>query len=87
MSLPSPKLFPRELAKFIIIIYQKTLSFDHSFLGKALKPQGQCRFFPTCSDYALIALDRHGLFRGLFLAAKRLTRCHPWTKGGYDPVK
>ncbi len=87
MSLSNLKLFPRELAKFIIIVYQKVLSFDHSFWGKIIKPQGQCRFFPTCSDYTLIALDRHGLFRGLFLGVKRLIRCHPWTKGGYDPVK
>ncbi|HOZ36910.1 MAG TPA: membrane protein insertion efficiency factor YidD [bacterium] len=81
------RLFPRKLAKFIIIIYQKTISFDHSFLGKIIKPQGQCLFRPTCSDYALQALERYGFFMGLFLAFKRVIRCHPWSRGGYDPLK
>jgi putative membrane protein insertion efficiency factor len=46
----------------------------------------RCRYLPTCSDYALEALETHGLARGLFLAAKRLLRCHPWGGSGYDPV-
>ena len=45
-----------------------------------------CRFYPTCSDYALEALDRHGAARGSLLAAKRLCKCHPYHPGGYDPV-
>jgi uncharacterized protein len=45
-----------------------------------------CRFCPSCSDYALEALARHGAWRGSGLAAKRILRCNPWHPGGYDPV-
>lgn len=45
-----------------------------------------CRYQPTCSQYALDALDKHGAVRGIWLTAKRLARCHPWVAGGYDPV-
>lgn len=45
-----------------------------------------CRFYPSCSEYALIAIARHGVAKGLWLAARRLLRCHPWHHGGYDPV-
>ena len=45
-----------------------------------------CRFTPTCSQYALEALRKHGLIKGLWLTVKRLLRCHPWGGSGYDPV-
>ncbi len=45
-----------------------------------------CRFSPTCSAYALQALQQHGAGRGSYLAARRLVRCHPWCAGGHDPV-
>ena len=45
-----------------------------------------CRFTPTCSQYALEALRKHGLFKGGWLALKRIFRCHPWGGSGYDPV-
>lgn len=45
-----------------------------------------CRYTPSCSAYAIGALDRHGARRGTLLAARRVLRCHPWRAGGYDPV-
>ncbi len=45
-----------------------------------------CRYYPTCSDYALQSLERHGAARGLWLAVKRISRCHPWGGSGLDPV-
>jgi len=47
---------------------------------------GSCKFYPTCSDYAIEALRLHGLWRGGLLAARRLLRCHPFTPGRIDPV-
>lgn len=46
----------------------------------------QCRFYPSCSAYAVTALQRHGLFRGAWLTVRRLSRCHPWNPGGVDHV-
>ena len=45
-----------------------------------------CRFHPTCSQYGVEALEKHGTRRGLWLTARRLCRCHPWHPGGFDPV-
>ena len=45
-----------------------------------------CRYHPTCSAYALQAVETHGAIRGTYLAARRVLRCHPWSAGGYDPV-
>ena len=66
---------------FIIIFYKRILSP----LAHAISPT-QCLYLPTCSEYAYIALHRFGLFKGSWLALKRLARCHPFAKGGLDPV-
>ncbi len=47
---------------------------------------GGCRYWPTCSDYAIEAIGSHGVFAGVWLTLKRLGQCHPWGCGGYDPV-
>ncbi|MCM2309103.1 MAG: membrane protein insertion efficiency factor YidD [Sulfuritalea sp.] len=46
----------------------------------------RCRFYPSCSEYSMEALRRHGLFKGLWLSVRRVGRCHPWHPGGYDPT-
>ena len=61
----------------LVALYRYTVS---PFLGN------NCRYQPTCSEYALQALREHGAFRGTWLAAKRIARCHPWGGSGYDPV-
>jgi putative membrane protein insertion efficiency factor len=58
-------------------------AFYKRFVSPLLPPA--CRFTPTCSEYARDAVLRHGLFRGLALAARRLSRCHPFHAGGHDP--
>ena len=45
-----------------------------------------CRFYPSCSDYAREAIERHGALAGLWLAVKRVSKCHPYHPGGFDPV-
>jgi len=45
-----------------------------------------CRYYPSCSHYALNAIEHYGVFKGLFLTCRRLLKCHPWSQGGYDPV-
>jgi len=61
----------------LIKVYQFTLS---PFLGK------QCRFIPTCSQYGLEAIKKYGALKGGWLTMKRILRCNPWGKSGYDPV-
>lgn len=82
-------LDPNTLFKRYILwwikIYQRTLSLDHG-LFRFLAPFGQCRFRPTCSEYAYEAVERFGVVKGLFLGMKRVLRCNPFSKGGWDPV-
>lgn len=56
------------------------------FLRPLLGPKGVCRFTPTCSQYARQAISKYGASKGLYLAAKRVFKCHPFHPGGYDPV-
>lgn len=59
--------------------------FYRRFLSP-LKIQPTCIYVPTCSEYAAQAIEKYGSFKGSYLAAKRLLRCHPFARGGYDPV-
>ncbi len=79
-------LVPRQLILKLIRWYQKTLSFDYG-AGRFLFPYGYCRFHPTCSQYGYEAVATYGVWRGGLMAAARILRCHPWSQGGYDPVK
>ena len=54
------------------------------FISTVLPPS--CRYHPTCSTYAIQALQKHGIVKGGYLSAKRIIRCHPYAEGGYDPV-
>ncbi|ADL43563.1 protein of unknown function DUF37 [Caldicellulosiruptor obsidiansis OB47] len=64
--------------KFLIRFYQKFIS--------PLKVVPSCRFYPTCSEYTLQAIEKYG-FYGLWMGLKRIVKCHPFHPGGYDPVK
>ena len=61
----------------LIRLYQYAIS---PILGR------RCRFFPSCSEYAAEAVEKHGAVKGAVLGLKRLSRCHPWNPGGFDPV-
>ncbi len=63
---------------FMIKIYRKYIS--------PLKRYSSCNYTPTCSLYAIEALEKYGALKGTYLAARRILRCHPFHKGGYDPV-
>lgn len=67
----------KSLLLAVLRVYQWCLS---PFLGH------HCRFYPTCSQYAREAIETHGVRRGTVLAARRLSKCHPWHEGGADPV-
>ena len=68
-------------------LYERTVRTAHRAYKLTLSPLigRQCRYEPTCSDYAATALIEHGPWRGGWIAAKRLCRCHPWGGQGYDP--
>jgi putative membrane protein insertion efficiency factor len=58
----------------------------YKYLISPLLPPA-CRFIPTCSQYAVEAVEKYGVIRGLLMAAWRILRCHPFSRGGYDPVR
>ncbi len=69
---------PAKILAFLVRVYQLTLS--------TVVP-GQCRYYPSCSEYTRQALIQKGAVRGIFMGIWRILRCNPWSKGGYDPVK
>ena len=64
--------------RLLLLAYRKVLS--------PLLP-ASCRFYPTCSAYTEQAIEKHGIFKGLFYGLRRIARCHPGQDGGYDPIK
>ena len=68
----------RKIPILLIKFYQKAIS---PFLGR------RCRFYPTCSEYTKQAIKKYGLFKGTYLGVRRILKCHPFHKGGYDPLK
>lgn len=68
----------KKIIIFIIILYQKIIS--------PLKRKSSCIYYPTCSSYAIEALEKHGAIKGMYFATRRVLRCHPFHKGGYDPL-
>lgn len=74
---PAPRSSLAWCARGLIFAYRLTIG---PLLGS------RCRFYPSCSTYALEAIDEHGVVRGCWLGLRRIGRCHPWHPGGYDPV-
>ena len=76
------------IIKGINYLLTRFFSVRVRFYQLAISPYlpSACRYMPTCSDYALEALRRFGPWRGTYLALRRILRCHPWAKGGWDPV-
>lgn len=71
----------------LIRFYQKTEFFHKQIFRTVFMTDRVCRFSPTCSIYTYQAVEKYGAVRGLVLGLRRIVRCHPWTKGGYDPLK
>lgn len=65
-------------------IFIGLINFYRKYISPLKKPC--CRFTPTCSEYALEAFEKYGVIKGLYLSVKRILRCNPFCKGGYDPV-
>ncbi|MDE3058475.1 MAG: membrane protein insertion efficiency factor YidD [Bacteroidota bacterium] len=69
----------RHVMIIVVRMYQMLIS--------PLLPPNTCRFYPSCSNYSIEAFRRYGFWKGGWLTVKRVSKCHPWHEGGYDPVK
>lgn len=67
--------------------YQKTLFFHSEIFKVLFLTDRVCRFEPSCSNYTYQAVEKYGVLKGLILGFKRIVRCHPFSKGGFEPVK
>ncbi len=78
----------RKIVRALCTLLQWMLTLPILFYQQCISPftPPSCRFTPTCSEYARQALAKYGPFKGLWLAIKRILRCHPWGGSGYDPV-
>ena len=71
----------KKISILIIKGYKRFISPIFSYLGV------HCKYEPTCSEYAMQAIEKYGFLKGCFLSIKRILRCNPFSKGGYDPLK
>lgn len=71
----------RFINKIWFCLYKRTISKVLEFFGY------RCKFYPTCSEYTKQAIDKYGIIKGIFLGIKRIVKCNPFSKGGYDPLK
>lgn len=71
----------REVIIFLIKLYKKYVSNIFHLLGI------DCKFYPTCSEYTRQAVEKYGTIKGIYLGIKRILKCNPFSKGGYDPLK
>ncbi len=74
----------KKVSRFLAWLVIQPIRFYQRYISPMLPPA--CRFTPTCSQYAVEALQKYGPLKGLYLAVKRILRCHPWGGSGYDPV-
>jgi len=75
--------------KYISKVFSGILIIPIRIYQKMISPllPASCRFYPTCSEYFIQALQKYGVFKGSYLGIKRILRCHPGNPGGYDPLK
>jgi len=77
----------KQLILSCIRLYQRSFFVRSPILKALFLSDSACRFRPTCSEYTYRAIKRYGIIRGSLLGLKRIMKCHPWSKGGNDPLK
>lgn len=77
----------KKIFLFLIRFYQKYLSFDTGWAKALFLTDKACRFQPSCSEYCYQAIEKYGILHGGWRGFLRVLRCHPWNKGGFDPLK
>ena len=71
----------KKISRIIVKLYKKRISPIFSFMGI------HCKYYPTCSEYMMQAIEKYGFIKGFFLGIFRFLKCNPFSKGGYDPLK